>query len=111
MFGRDTPGKEARATAVREWAEKRSPYALAAGVLGATALIDAIFVLPGVAAIVMGIVGHGHIRRHPHLLGKRLCWLGVLGGCVGLTLATVLYAWDRGLIGDRAAASVQSVEE
>lgn len=109
MFGRDTPAKEARAAAVRAWINQRSPYALAAGALGITSFVDAIFVLPGVAAITFGVLGHAHIRRHPHLLGKRLCWLGVIGGCVGLTLAGLLYSWDRGVFAnaDSGAASEQ----
>ncbi|MFG0329279.1 MAG: hypothetical protein ACF8PN_05205 [Phycisphaerales bacterium] len=97
LLGRDSPGKAARVERVREWVHARSPFALAAGGLGVVAPIDGIFILPAVASIVMGVIGWSHLNRTPHLLGRRLCALGVVGGIIGLGFAAFLHTWDGGV--------------
>lgn len=94
FLGRDLPGKETRVRVVREWVRARSPWALAAGGLGVIAPVDAVFILPGLASIVLGFVGLRDLRNRPHLLGRRLCVLGIIGGVLGLTAAGFLYTWD-----------------
>lgn len=95
LFGRDMPGKERRAEWGRRFVEERSPYALAAGLLGLAAPIDGLIFFPlSIAAIVVAVLGWKHIDRNPELLGKRLCVLGALGGVVGVGLFIGLRVWS-----------------
>ncbi len=91
MFGKDLPGKERRVEWARNWVHSRSGYAIAAGMLGIMAPVDGIifFILP-LAAIIVGVLGLRDIKQHPHLLGKRLCYLGFAGGVIGLTISAYL---------------------
>ena len=94
-FGRDMPGKDARAQWARQYVAARSPYALAAGLLGAVAPIDGLIFFPlSIAAMVVAVVGWLHLNRNPRLLGRGLCAAGFTGGLIGLTLFIALRAWD-----------------
>lgn len=94
FFGRDMPGKTQRAEWGRRFVQERSPYALAAGMLGIAAPIDGLIFVPlSLAAIVLAILGWRHIDRHPGLLGKRLCALGLVGGVIGCALFIALRVW------------------
>lgn len=91
LLGRDTPGKKQRAEWAREFFATRSNYAIVAGLLGVFAPVDgAIFPLFSLAAITLGIIGLTHIKRQPELLGKRLCFLGMVGGVIGTSIFVVL---------------------
>ena len=94
LFGREMPGKDAWARRVRDYASQRSPLAIAAGLLGIVAPIDGIFIVPAVASIFLGVLGLWHLKKHPGLLGRRLCILGIVGGMIGLAFAAFLHTWD-----------------
>lgn len=94
FFGRDMPGKAQRAEWGRRFVQERSPYALAAGMLGIAAPIDGLIFVPlSLAAIVVGVIGWRHIDRRPHLLGRRLCVVGIVGGVLGCGLFVALRLW------------------
>lgn len=94
FFGRDMPGKTQRAEWGRRFVQERSPYALAAGMLGIAAPIDGLVFVPlSLAAIVVAVIGWRHIDRNPELLGKRLCILGLVGGLIGCALFIALRVW------------------
>lgn len=109
LFGRDTPGKNERVERVRDWVHARSPWALAAGILGLVAPIDGLLILPAMAAIGMGVYGLMHLRQNPNLLGHRLCLLGMIGGTIGLCFAAFLYTWDGHAPWNEAARAETSV--
>jgi len=95
LFGRDMPGKARRAEWGRRFVQERSPYALAAGMLGIAAPIDGLIFVPlSLAAIVVALIGWRHIDRNPELLGKRLCLLGLVGGVIGCALFIALRVWE-----------------
>ena len=92
FLGRDTPGKEERVRLAKEWVRARSPYTLTAGLLGIMAPIDGLIFFPlSILAIIIGILGLREIKHNPAQLGKKLCYLGIIGGTVGLMLAVTLH--------------------
>jgi len=92
FLGRDTPGKEERVTRARDWVRARSPYAIAAGLLGLASPIDGLIFFPlSILAIITAVIGLREIKHNPTQLGKKLCYLGIIGGITGLTLAITLH--------------------
>ena len=92
LLGRDSPGKDRRIEWAREWAHSTSPYAIAAGVLGIFAPIDGLLFFPlALAALVLGVLGLRDIRKHPERpRGRVLCFIGIVGGAIGFSLALAL---------------------
>lgn len=109
LLGRDSPGKRERVERVRAWVHARSPWALAAGILGLVAPIDGLLILPALVSIGMGFYGFMHLRQNPHLLGHRLCALGMIGGTIGLCFAAFLYTWSGDVPWTQSAASSDHV--
>jgi hypothetical protein len=91
MFGRERHNGPGWGERFGAWCRQRSGYALASGFLGIISLPDAVIVVPGVAAIVTGVLGLGHLRREPQLRGRRLCHLGIVCGSLSLLLATAVH--------------------
>lgn len=67
----------------------RPATAIAAGYLALFSILPLIGLLPGVAAIICGVVALRSIRENPELSGKGRAWFGIIMG--GLTtVATIL---------------------
>lgn len=95
LFGKESSRDVARADAFKAWISARPGEAVISLGAGVVALLDAFTVviglLAGMLAIVMGYRGLARIRLEPQLLGKRLCFAGIILGCLGITLSLVLW--------------------
>jgi hypothetical protein len=68
----------------------RPASAIAAGYLALFSIVPLLGLLPGVAAIICGVVALRSIRENPELAGKGRAWFGIIMG--GLTTAaTILF--------------------
>ncbi|MCK4871916.1 MAG: DUF4190 domain-containing protein [Phycisphaerales bacterium] len=92
MFGRESEQHRQRADRFRAWCHARSGLALASAFLGFISLPDCVIVVPGIAAIVTGILGLRDLKRRPHLTGARLCYFGIVCGSFSLLFAAVVYS-------------------
>jgi len=95
IFGRESSASQQRAERFGQWVAIRSPYALISMLLAILSLVDLLVVflglLLGVAAIVTGLLGLADLKRRPHLMGRRLCGLGIVLGAAGATVSMVLW--------------------
>jgi hypothetical protein len=110
MFGRESAGSRVRAERFQAWRRARSGYAVISGLIGLLSLIDAVMVVPGVAAIVTGVLGLRDLRAHPELKGRRLCIAGIVCGVISLVLAAVLYS-SHLWIGNDGESSTTAVSD
>lgn len=63
----------------------KNPKALIAYYCGVFSLVPCLGIAPGIAGVVLGILGLQHRKRHPETSGAVHAWIGiVLGG--GMTL-------------------------
>ena len=96
LFGKQSQADQKRAHAVKAWAQARSPYALFSSLFGAMAIIDSITgvlgVLFGLTAVVLGVRGLSDLKRRRHLLGHRLCYVGLTLGAAGMAIGGVLWS-------------------
>lgn len=100
MFGRETEADRDRAERIRDWAQARSPFALASMLFGLVALLDAFTLViglgAGVLALAMGAMGLVDLGKRPHLLGGRLCKTGMMLGGLGLMASgAIWWFWYR----------------
>lgn len=95
IFGRESPAGQQRAERMRQWVAIRSPYAPVSMLLAILSLVHLLVVFLGltlgIAAIVTGLLGLADLKRRPHLLGQRLCGLGIVLGAAGATVSMVLW--------------------
>lgn len=95
IFGRESSASQQRAERFGQWIATRSPYALISMLLAILSLVDLLVVflslLLGVAAIVTGFLGLADLKKRPHLMGRRLCGLGIVLGATGATVSIVLW--------------------
>jgi hypothetical protein len=68
----------------------RPASAIAAGYLALFSILPLIGLLPGVAAIICGVVALRSIRENPELSGKGRAWFGIIMGAL-TTVATILF--------------------
>ena len=94
LFGRESARHQARAASVRAWVAARSPAALLSALFGLMAVVDSftavLGMLLGGVAIGLGVKGRIDLRRRPHLLGARLCQVGIALGLLGLLIGVLL---------------------
>lgn len=112
MFGRESAGSRARAERFQAWRRARSGYAVVSVLIGLLSLIDAVMIVPAVAAIVTGVLGLRDLRARPELKGRRLCIVGIVCGVISLMLAAVLYSshlWIGAGDGDEASTEPAGV--
>ena len=95
IFGQPSRAAEQRADRVGQWIRARSPLGLLSVMFGVIAVVDcwtlALGVIMGVAAIVMGIIGHVKSKRTHQHRGVGLCNIGIGLGYLGLVLSAVMW--------------------
>lgn len=94
LFGRETPGEQARVEAWGQWARERNPYALASAALGIFSAIE-LGVIPffSIGGLVLGIVALRQLsERDPTPpKGHRLAWLGIVLSSIAIVIGASLY--------------------
>lgn len=63
----------------------RSGWAIAAGYMGLFSLIP--FLIPGVLAVVFGVLGLKDIKAHPEKHGAGRAWFGIIMGALSIPLS------------------------
>lgn len=95
LFGRETPAQSERIERVRRWVQARTPYGPVSTMLGLAAVVDSITMVIGVAmglgAVVSGVAGLRDLARQPALLGRRLCYAGIVLGSAGLLASAAVW--------------------
>jgi len=73
----------------------RPASAIASGYLALFAIMPLIGILPGLLAVIFGVVAIKKINRDPSLCGKGRAWLGIIfGTLVPLFWLLVFYYWE-----------------
>lgn len=97
LFGRESDADAQRAQRVRDWVQRRSPFALVSGMLGVMAMLDSftgvLGVALGAAAIVLAVRGLRDLKQRPHLVGRRLCCTGLALGSVGVLVGVAIWTF------------------
>ncbi len=97
LFGRESEADRMRAERVRAWAQRQSPYALASGLFGVLAVLDAftvvISLVAGPLAIGLGVYAHFDRRADAVRQARWLPRLGIGLGVLGLALTAVMWRW------------------
>ncbi len=97
FLGRDSQVDLQRIERYKAWTSARSPYAIISVAAGLLSIVDCwtliLGVVAGLAAIGLGIRGLRDLREQPHLLGRRLCFTGIIMGVVGLVLSFAMWMW------------------
>ena len=95
LFGRETRAEQDRAERFGRWARARTPFAIFSGLFGILAVLDAFTILigltAGAAAIVLGVIGLRDLERRQSLLGRRLCYTGIVLGAAGISLSIIIW--------------------
>ena len=103
LFGRESQTGRHRADRIQQWVQQRTPFALFSNLFGILSVLDAFTLVlglsAGIGAIAMAILGLRDQRRHRGLLGKRLCYLGITLGAVGIAISVLMWTMVYPMIG------------
>lgn len=95
LFGRETRAEHDRAERLGRWAHSQTPFALSSGLFGIISVLDAFTILIGIpagtAAIVLGLIGLRDVARRRGVLGRRLCYAGIVLGAAGIGLSFIVW--------------------